>query len=332
MSREYVIGADGGGTKTDYLIYTVEGEFIDSLHTGSRSHEILAGGFCEAEEKLLADLGYLLEKNNIPSANVASAVFGMAGVDTATQQAALYKSIEKAGFRKILVVNDSLLGIKAGCPSGTGICSVIGTGTVVTGIDDVGEILQVGGIGIATGDYAGGFIIASLTVRAAYDYYYRCGSQTALTDRVMELFGLKEPKELYPIISNVFYTNRDLDKELITILFDTVNAGDEAAIEIVQEIARQQAKSVAGCISNLSFRSVPEVVLTGSVWTKSNCPLLLSYFTDCICSYTGIRLNPVLLGSKPVTGAVLWALELVSDQPVSKTKREAILNYLKEDK
>ncbi len=332
MNKEYIIGVDGGGTKTDYLILTVEGEFVDSLRTGSRSHEALSGGFGEVEEELLSDLDYLLKKNNIKAANIAAAVFGMAGVDTPAQKDVMSKIVEKAGFQKFVVSNDSILGIKAGCPSGVGICSINGTGSVVTGIDDAGEILQVGGIGIATGDYAGGFIIAALTVRAAYDYYYRCGVKTILTERVMQLFGLKDRKELYRVISEEFYTRRDWDKELITILYDAANSGDEVAVETVQEIARQQAKSVAGCIRNLSFQAAPEVVLTGSVWTKAKCPLLLSYFVDCIYQYTGIWVKPVLLESKPVAGAVLWALELAGNQPVTRMKREAILNYLKEDK
>ncbi len=332
MITDYIIGVDGGGTKTDYLIFTVEGEFVDSLRTGSRSHEVLSGGFCEAEGKLLTDIEYLLKKNNITSANIAAAVFGMAGVDTPVQKAVMDQIVEKAGFRKFVVSNDSVLGIKAGCPSGVGICSVNGTGSVVTGIDDNGEILQVGGIGIATGDYAGGFIIASLAVGAVYDYYFRCGIKTILTEPILQLFGLKDQKKLYQVIGNEFYVRRDWDKELITILFDAASLGDKAAVEIVQEIAKQQAKSVAGCIKNLSFRATPEVVLAGSVWTKADCPLLLAHFTDCIFLYTGIRVKPVLLESKPAAGAVLWALELANNQPVTKKKREAILNYLKEKK
>lgn len=329
MNMEYVIGVDGGGTKTDYLIYTVEGEYIDTLRTGSRSHEILSGGFRETEEKLLADLDELLKKNNIAASKIAAAVFGMAGVDTPAQKETMSKIVEKAGFQKYVVSNDSVLGIKAGCLSGVGICSINGTGSVVTGIDDNGEILQVGGIGIATGDYAGGFIIAALTVRAAYDYYYRCGVKTILVERVMQLFGLKDRKELYRVISEEFYSSRDWDKELITILFDAANSGDGAAVGIVQEIARQQAKSVAGCIRNLSFHATPEVVLAGSVWTKTNCPMLLTCFVDCIAQYTGERVTPMFLESKPVAGAILWALELVGNQPVTKQKREEILNYLK---
>jgi N-acetylglucosamine kinase-like BadF-type ATPase len=326
---EYIIGVDGGGTKTDYLIFTTDGKFIDSLRMGSRSHEVLNGGFAETEEKLLSDLDSLMKKNNIQSKNVAAAVFGMAGVDTPSQHATMNKIVEKAGFQKFVVANDSVLGIKAGCPSGIGVCSINGTGSVVTGIDENGTILQVGGIGLATGDYAGGFIIAALTVRVAYDYYFRCGAQSVLTDQVMSLFGLTDQNDLYNVISEIFYTQRNYDKELITLLFKAANSGDTIAMEIVQEIARQQAKSVSGCIKNLSFRAVPEVVLAGSVWTKSDCPLLISYFMDCIFLYCGRQIKPILLEVRPAAGAVIWALELACNHPASKKQREIIVNQLK---
>ncbi len=328
-NMEYIIGVDGGGTKTDYLIFTTEGEQVASLRTGSRSHEVLSGGFAETEERLLDDLDTLLKKHNIQRKSVAAAAFGMAGVDTPSQLTVMNQIIEKAGFQKFVVANDSVLGIKAGCPSGSGVCSINGTGSVVTGIDESGTVLQVGGIGLATGDYAGGFIIAALTVRAAYDYYFRCGAKTVLTDRVMSLFGLTDQKELYDAISETFYTQRNLDKELITLLFEAANSGDAIAAEIVQEIARQQAKSVSGCISNLSFQKVPEIVLAGSVWTKSDCPLLIDYFTDCIFLYTGMRVTPILLEVRPAAGAVIWALELACNHPVTKAQREVIMNQLK---
>ncbi len=42
MKANYIIGVDGGATKTDYLLFTTEGEFVDALHLGTGSHEVLA--------------------------------------------------------------------------------------------------------------------------------------------------------------------------------------------------------------------------------------------------------------------------------------------------
>ena len=42
---KYILGVDGGNTKTDYLLYDVEGNFVDGLRSGTCSHEGLKDGF-----------------------------------------------------------------------------------------------------------------------------------------------------------------------------------------------------------------------------------------------------------------------------------------------
>ncbi|MDF2908113.1 MAG: N-acetylglucosamine kinase [Herbinix sp.] len=328
METRYIIGVDGGGTKTDYLLFTTEGEFVDSYHVGSRSHEIVSGGFAEVEESVLADLEHLLEKNSISASNIAAAAFGMAGIDTPVQLEQMNQILAKSSLKNYVVANDSVLGIKAGCPSGVGVCSINGTGSVTTGIDEDGKILQVGGIGLATGDHAGGFIIAALAVGAVYDYYYRCGESTVLTQKLMDLFGLTCQEGLYNFISNRFYTERSLDKEIITILFDAANSGDAISVEIVRDIAREQAKSVSGCIRNLKFTNTPEIVLAGSVWTKTNCPILLSYFKECINRYTELQVEPFPLQVIPAVGAIIWSMELALKHPVTPLQRENIIKHM----
>ncbi|MFU0826197.1 MAG: hypothetical protein ACFWTJ_01500 [Lachnoclostridium sp.] len=253
METRYILGADGGGTKTDYLIFTTDGEWVDSIRVGSRSHEVLEGGFAEVEKEVLSDIERLLKRNSIHKSEVEAAAFGMAGIDTPAQLARMKEILDKAGLPKYVVANDSVLGIKAGCPSGYGICSINGTGTVASGINEKGQILQVGGIGMATGDCAGGHYIATLTVKAVYDYYYRCGEETALTGKVMNYFGIQNPDELLNAISEKFCRNSKLDRDIVTILFQSANEHDKVSETIVGEIADQLARSVSGCIINLKF-------------------------------------------------------------------------------
>lgn len=326
MERKYILGVDGGGTKTDYLIVTTEGDWVDNIRVGSRSHEVLEGGFAQVEKEILSDIEGLLRKNSILRSQVAAAAFGMAGIDTPAQLARIKTILNKTGLEKYVVSNDSILGIKAGCPSGVGICSINGTGTVASGINEKGEILQVGGIGMATGDSAGGHYIAALTVRAVYDSFYRCGPETVLAGRIMDFFEIQDPIELLNVISDKFYDSRELDKQLVTYLFDAANEKDGAAVSIVKEVARELAKSVSGCMTTLKFDGIPEVVLAGSVWTKADCPLLLTHFKKCVFQYTGKNIDPFPLQVIPAAGAILWALELEQNHPAAIEQRNKIIS------
>ena len=42
---EYILGVDGGNTKTDYYLFDIEGNFIDMYRGGTCSHEGLKDSF-----------------------------------------------------------------------------------------------------------------------------------------------------------------------------------------------------------------------------------------------------------------------------------------------
>ena len=327
MNVNYLLGVDGGGTKTDYILCTKEGRFIDHLRVGSRSHEFLPGGFLEVEDKLLNDLRCLLKSHNIQPIEV-SAAFGLAGIDIPCQLEKINSILGKMGFGKYIVNNDSLLGIKAGCPSGTGICSINGTGTVASGINQKGDFLQVGGIGSITGDEAGGIFLASRAIRVVYDYYFRLGSNTKLVNRVMKIMEFTQPTDLLSIISQRFNNNRESDKALVSALFEVAAEQDEVALNIIKNSANELAKSVAGCIRNLKFINIPEVVLAGSIWTKADNGLLLKHFQEYLMKFIDEWIEPYKLDVVPAVGAVLWALEIANGERATLEQREQIIKNI----
>ncbi len=328
MEQKVLLGVDGGGTKTDYGLFTYTGECMEYLHTGSRSHEILPGGFEAVETYMLEDLHQILTKHHIEAKNV-SAAFGLAGIDTPWQQEQMEKILRKIGFADFVVSNDSILGVKAGCPSGVGVCSVNGTGTVACGINEQGETLQVGGIGMTTGDYAGGAFLAGLAIQAVYSYYLRCSPYTTMVEPIMEQLEAERPSDLLEDITHKFILDRGLDQPLIHILMTAAMEGDRVAIDIVKMSAHEMAKSVSGCIKNLHFLNTPDLVLAGSIWTKVNNPLMRRFFVEYVHQYTGQKFEPVVLEVVPMAGAVMWALERAGNKPITQAQRKSIIEKIK---
>ncbi len=328
MEEKVLLGVDGGGTKTDYGLFTYAGKCLEYLHTGSRSHEILPGGFEAVEIHMLEDLRQILGKHQIEAKNVTAA-FGLAGIDTPWQQEQMEKNLSKMGFADFVVSNDSVLGVKAGCPSGIGVCSVNGTGTVACGINEQGETLQVGGIGMTTGDYAGGAFLAGLAINAVYSYYLRCSPYTAMIEPIMDLLGTDRPQDLLEQVTHKFILDRGLDQPLIHILMNAAMEGDEIAVDIVKTSAHEMAKSVSGCIKNLHFLNTPDLVLAGSIWTKVNNPLMRRVFVEYVHQYTGQKFEPVVLDVVPMAGAVMWALERAGNKPITQAQRKSIIEKIK---
>ena len=111
---DYILGVDGGNTKTDYFLFDCEGNFIGMHRDGTCSHEALSDGF-EGTRRVMKDaLDYFLNRRKVKIEDIKAACFGLAGDDIPSQQRSLEEIIASFGFENFIVVNDSTLGIKAG--------------------------------------------------------------------------------------------------------------------------------------------------------------------------------------------------------------------------
>ena len=44
-NKEYILGVDGGNTKTDYFLFDLNGKYVDAIRCGTCSHEALSDSF-----------------------------------------------------------------------------------------------------------------------------------------------------------------------------------------------------------------------------------------------------------------------------------------------
>ena len=303
----YVVGVDGGNTKTDYLLFSTDGRLAGHIRDGSCSHEHV--GYEKAIEIIKRNIGRLLEKNNLTLADLKAGAFGLAGMDNHEQHARLNELLKTIGLPRFEADNDSFLGITGGTSKGYGICSINGTGTVSGGVDPRGNRLQVGGIGPLSGDDAGGSYIAHCGIRAVYDSFYRCGKPTIMAKPTSKLLGITSPQEIFYAIGT---QERKLGSTAMTrIVFSAAKKKDAPALEILCESARQLAKTSAGCVRGLRFDEEVEVVLAGSVWVKAESDELFNFYKSHMAALLPEKkLKYKILKEPPAMGAVLWALSL----------------------
>ena len=323
--KKYIIGVDGGNTKTDYLLFDVNGNFIDGMRCGTCSHEAPSiGSFEGAYLEMNKQINLLLSRNNLVIEDVVSGAFGLAGVDAPFQKKALEEAVEKIGFTKYAVVNDGFLGIKAASKTGIGVCSINGTGTVNVGIDEDGNWMQVGGIGYVAGDEAGGSFLARAAVRLAFDECFRFGLKTLITEYVFKMYGIESKKDL----SNAIVGKKVDSTYLIKALFSCANEGDEAAINVLRTAGENMGKSISGCISEINIVEPIQVILAGSVWAKATNNEMLDAFKETVIKLTNKKCDFIVLKEPPVLGAILWALELANNELPSADLKQFVLNQV----
>lgn len=326
--KEYLLGVDGGNTKTDYFLFDSKGNFIDHYRAGTCSHEALKDSFEGSYRVLNEVLTFFFNRNKINVNDVKASVFGLAGVDTPYQKERIENIIARLGFNNYKVVNDSFLGIKA--LSQYGVCSICGTGTSSGGIDFDGNYLQVGGIGAIVGDEAGGSWLARRAIRQTFDSMYRFGEQSMIDEIVMNELGVSDKYYLMETISNKLGSRQVNLEKICKAVFECANQNDLVCIGLLKEMANNLARSAGGCVVNLNLGDNPLVILAGSVWVKGSNPTLINEFKKLINQYTQKECKVVLLKLPPATGAVVWAFELYTGVFPSDEERERIVSIVEE--
>lgn len=322
--KKYLIGVDGGNTKTDYLLYDIDGNFIDGIRSGTCSHEAKGLGFNGAYLVMKENIDKLLSNNNVNILDVEGACFGLAGCDVPFQKKALEEAVEKIGFTKYIVVNDGFLGIKAASNTGTGVCSINGTGTVNVGIDESNKWVQVGGIGYVSGDEAGGSFLARRTIQAVFDMCYRFGEDTTLIEDVFNMYEITSKYDL----PDALLQKKSDSTYLIKALCKRANEGDNVAIEILETAGKNMARSTSGVIRELNILEPINIIQAGSVWAKATCPKMKEKFESVVTTLTGKKCNFIILNEPPVMGAILWAYEIAHHELPTEEIKSKVLNSI----
>jgi N-acetylglucosamine kinase-like BadF-type ATPase len=333
---KYILGVDGGNSKTDYLLCTADGAFVDVYRTKTCSHEQFKNGYDGMEHAMGEQLAELFKRNGIGVGDIAAAGMGLAGADLPSQIAHLKQRVSKLGFSLFEVANDGILGVKGACEGGVGVCAVNGSGTVILGIDGAGTALQVGGIGPMSGDEAGGYYIARQIIAAWYAYLYRCGDFSVMYDGLAKLFGGRSD-DLPGIISDYGLLSEN-QKSIINIGDEAAQSGDKTAMEIFDNVGAAVGRGAAGCIKRLAFddrgsaQKPLDVVMVGSIWHKVNYKGMRQSFERTVYEKSGKVCRYISLEAPPAVGGVLWAKELLDGAGALGGFRRSLLGFLTLDK
>lgn len=326
----YVLGVDGGGTKTHCALYDADTGRLDLLPCGPANHEGMAGGLEELPGVLREMFSALLRRNNITMRDIEMAVLGLAGVDTAEQHRVISGILTGLGLRRFVLCNDAYLGIKAGSSSGYGICAISGTGCCITGMDALGNRVQVGGLGAYTGDFGGSSMLVPCAVGKVHDQLFREQPFTALTTAVFRWLDITDREEFIDLLTDRL--GRDYTKttfELCRILHLTAEGGDETALSVLRQSGESYAGGIAGAVGSLSFApgEPVEIVFAGSLFTKADSDhARITAEKLLVNRFSGSReLIFHKLEVPCAAGAVLWALSELGIED----RRDSVLRLFK---
>jgi N-acetylglucosamine kinase-like BadF-type ATPase len=294
-----VIGIDAGGTKTVGILADETGKVLSKAISGS-ANLVMKGEL--AVEKVIFDV---IESLEAPEP-VAALCLGIAGVGQPGADQLILDVLRRLGQRQpVRVVNDALVALVAGAPSGVGIVVVAGTGSIAYGVDTEGHTARSGGWGYLLGDEGSAFWLGHYAVRHAIRAADGRGVATTLYDLICDKLGVSDPTELV-----AWFYDQELSRNRVADLASLVEAasldGDEAAENLMDQASKHLAKAARAVADQLSFPDLFPVVLSGGAFKA--CPSLGRRLETLLASP---EMEVRLLDVDPAMGAVTLALELL---------------------
>ena len=300
----YVLGVDGGNTKTLAVIATLNGDVVGSGRAGcgdiyaNASPEVGLGSIYQAVDAALACAGLSADK-------LDAACFSLAGADWPEDFELLHEAIRSRGYgRQIKVVNDAVGGLRSGSSGATGVAIACGTGCATSAAGKDGKVWH----SSFWQNQGGAWGLGYAALRAVYDAELGIIPPTALTAAVLSFCGQPDVEHvLHQFTRRGHKASVRVDLLAKTVL-DLAHAGDEAALSVVKQQALLMADGALAAARKVGIMQEHyELVLTGSVF-RHESSLLVQEIVERVKSQSP-HVMPIKSTNEPVYGAVLMALE-----------------------
>ncbi len=284
MGVTIVAGADGGSSKTELLVATIDGEPLALVRgPGSNAHDV---GFDGCIDVLAA----LWEEAGVEP--VDQGAFFLCGADLPSDVAQLEAAVARqAWVREATVDNDTFALLRAGTDAPDAIAVVCGSGINCVGRRGDGRIARYPSLGWETGDWGGGYLLSREALFLAARAADGRGEPTALVDAIGDVAAYGEA---------VHYRRAPLD--LARTVLEVAEAGDRAARSLVARQAEEVALLVRRALRDLELDEATLVVGGGLVSDQ----LISGLLVDEIVARVG---RVVVPGDPPIVGAALAALD-----------------------
>jgi len=316
----FVLGVDGGNSKTIVMIARSDGEVAAVTRTGCGNHQGI--GVEPAMAAIEAAVDGALRSAGLQRTDLAAACFALAGADFDEDFALLRPALAGRAFAPVWQLhNDTMAALRAGTENRDAVALIVGAGMNAAARNAEGEEARYLALGWKSGDWGGGGDIAEEAIRLSIQDWDGRGRPTALRPLVLRQLGVVD----FDSLIRALY-RREIPRArilgLVPHVLRAADAGDQVAIAIVRRAGEESAAMGTALMRRLGLlASEVDVVLTGSV-LRAGCRTLVDTISDRIRE-AAPRANLVVPRDEPVVGAVLGALDL-DGAPVDASVRQRL--------
>jgi N-acetylglucosamine kinase-like BadF-type ATPase len=268
--KQYVIGIDGGGTKTHALLVGMDGTVLAECIGGpSQLHNV---GPKHASVVLFELIKECCEKVPCDPSILQNIVVGLAGAGRASDRSELISSLlaiaqkKKFPLKSVTVETDARIALEAAFAGGAGIVVIGGTGSIALYRTEDGKLLRAGGWGNILGDEGSGFAIGRDALNAVMRQFDGRGDKTLLTQKALEHFTVASTDEL---ITKVYHDQADV-ASFTPRVFEAVVERDRIAHLLIVKNATELSDLVRVLTMKVRPKKMLAVALMGGLLESEN--------------------------------------------------------------
>ncbi|MBD8498622.1 N-acetylglucosamine kinase [Paenibacillus arenosi] len=306
---EYVIGIDGGGTKTTAIVLDSAGNLLAQIEgAATNPHAVTSAG---AIDNLTALFQRLIVESGLIPERCKGIGLGIAGISTSQEQQQFLDSLLhderlslwdlKRSALPIVIRNDAEIALIAALGQESGTIVIAGTGAIVVGITPSGERYRAGGWGHILGDKGSGYEIGLQTLQAVMLSHDGVLSPTKLTELVLDKHQFNSPEQLRTYIYGASIRKQHI-AQYAQICIHAANHGDEAAQHIIVRTATELAQLTLAMRRKDRWLTQAPIAVTGSIFKHST--LFVDTFKQCVNQSE--QASTIIIAEKqPAWGAAL---------------------------
>ena len=300
---QWVIGIDGGGTKTVGWAADLAGKVLGRVEKGaSNYHTTGLPHFKTVVSGIIEELAVscTVKKNDLQVVSL-----GLAGADRLRDKQIIMETLTQLDLPcRYLVNSDAKIAMVAGLGKAEGIILIAGTGSIAYGINQQGEVIRAGGWGHLASDEGSGYAIGRQALMRGIRAAEGRDKTTVLLGMIMDNLGLTSWDEMIGYINDKTMSKAKV-AALAQLVATAAAKGDEVASEILLQAGNELAALVESVLTRgFGQQECVQVCTFGGI--VGNIPLIRQQVTAVLADKATI----VSSQNQPVAGAVSLALEL----------------------
>jgi N-acetylmuramic acid 6-phosphate etherase len=313
IPMHYVLGFDGGGTKTECVLLDSHHQLRATTRSGPSNpfrigHEAATSALTQAAQSAAREAGIELRE-------IDALCAGLAGVGSSQSHEEMHRQIANAFPKmKIRLITDLELSLAA-ITEPAAIVLVAGTGSSALARNTQGHTARAGGYGPLLSDQGSAFDVGRLAVAAAVRDRDRTGADSAIGAEILRHLKFSSWTELR---DRARTTADEVFPRVFPVIVSAAESGDAHAQSLLRNAAQEIALLVEALVDRLKLRdSAIYIAKTGGMVSASK---FFDAQLDAELKKIAPRATTGLLPVPPAEAAAHLALDLMSQPANSATQ------------